>query len=122
VIEKQSIEGVLVDYLIGRSPSKAYCCLTVDLGPLRGLIAVSSRTAREFAIAVITNQGPNLGYQPPNKEMREHPSVYSFGVQSNREPRWKEQEKIERCARDIGSLIEKYGENAFGWALNSVAS
>jgi hypothetical protein len=78
---------------------------------------MSSREAREFAIAVLTDQGPYLGYQPPNERMRERPSAGVFGTERRGKPGWRKRESVEFCTDRLREVLDQFGEAAFGWAL-----
>lgn len=117
------VAGTLEDYSIavGDGP---WCVLHVKLGDLlAGSVGLSSRAARELAFDILAEQAPHLGYQPQNKNMREVPAVQSFGsmVATRREPRYKVRQRIQSCTIAVAKLIDEYGEDAFGWALNRKA-
>ncbi len=96
--------------------------LTVDLGPIQGTAVMSSREAREFAIAVISDQGPYLCYQPPNDSMKENPGWGSVGQRRDGEVGWKKRGRVRDCQEALAELRERYGDEAFGYAVQRVVS
>lgn len=95
--------------------------LTVTFGSFAVPVAMSSRQAREFALDVLADQGPHLGFQPPNERMREVRSCPPFGNgQSRREPLWKRRREIEGVTSRLAELRDRHGDDVLGWALRRI--
>lgn len=105
----------LISFRVGGSDDYATLHLKVD-DLLDVTVGFSSREAREFAIAVLTQQGPYLIFQPPNESMREFPKGPARHGSSG-EPWWKNNQKIEHAQRKLEEVIESNGEEALGYAL-----
>lgn len=92
-----------------------WCTIYVDLGILQAEVVLSSRTARAFALEVLMEQGPHLGYQPPNEHMRERPAP-SFSTPVEK-PSRQERQEIARLAGQLAQLLEHHGPSVFSSAL-----
>lgn len=117
---KTTTTGTVRRWTLGHV-GKAWAVLDLDLGVIDAEVSLSSREAREFAIAVLTDQGPYLGFQPPNEQMREHPRDAPFGSgrSSSRVP-WRERGAVQDVTQHLVALREQFGDEAFGWAVQRV--
>jgi hypothetical protein len=118
------LEGRITDWHIGGV--RPWATLHVDFGPLKADVAMSSREAREFAIAVIAEQGPHLGYQPGNDQMREVPRVQPFTGSSRARDRISRHDKraVDIAQQSIeaalSDLRKRFGDDVVAWAVQRV--
>lgn len=94
--------------------------ISVQFGPFNATVHVTSRAARQLAIEVLTDQGPHLGYQPPNPQMRESPNdnpMYGFSRRDDGRPEWERRADVRDLAQELQRLRAKHDSDTFAWAL-----
>ncbi len=107
--------------LSGQRNGEGYAVLEIDMGPIQASVKMTSREARRFAIETLCDQGPYLGYQPPNEGMRERSDGPPFTMNmTRREPRWRQRQSFEIAEERLRELIDQFGVEALGWALQRV--
>lgn len=116
-VEAVQTEGHVTNWHLGDPDT--WATMDVSIGPLSARVKMDSRTARAFAIDVLTEQGPYLGYQPPNETMRENRQapIMGHGRRKDGEPGWRKRGDVRDCARHLAELRERFGDEAFAWAV-----
>jgi hypothetical protein len=84
-------------------------------GLLTVTLALSTREAREFALAVLEDQGPYLAFQPPNESLRDYPSASRTGPQP-----WQKRRAIEIVTNQLKALREEKSEAVLVAAIRTL--
>lgn len=98
-----------------------WATLYVDFGPFNAKVVLTSRQARMLALDVLIEQGPSLGYQPMNERMRENKNATPFDNGRRGGPGWEKRGRVRDCAEALAGLLDKYGDEVLGYALQKVA-
>lgn len=117
-----NIDGFVTHYRLGLCENdKSWARLTVDLGPaLEATVKLTSRQARELAVQILAEQGPELSYEPPNDRMKESKTFARGFGKMKRDAGWQERERIDNVESRLLAAIKDVPTDTARWAISRV--